>query len=99
MSQVRKPEQEERELHARTKAQLHAGNREAAGEYTAALGLLRDREEVRPRIHANLAQALTMIGDYKGAEEQLTKAVQARPNDPVLREGLNYVRKLQVKKS
>jgi len=75
MSQVRKLEQEERDLHARTKAQLHAGNREAAGE--CALRLQTVRRELAEN-QKQMEQAETTYKELLRAREVSVRAAQQK---------------------
>ncbi|HUP61379.1 MAG TPA: PspA/IM30 family protein [Thermoanaerobaculia bacterium] len=75
MTQIRKLEQEERELRAKTAANLRAGNREAAGNYALRLQTVQ-RELTENR--AQLAQAETTYKELIKARDVSVKAAQAK---------------------
>lgn len=75
MTQIRKLEQEERELRAKTSANLRAGNREAAGNYALRLQTVQ-RELTENR--AQLEQAETTYKELIKARDVSVKAAQAK---------------------
>lgn len=75
MTQVRKLEQEERELRAKAAANLRAGNRDAAGNYALRLQTVQ-RELGENR--AQLAQAETTYKELIKARDVSVKAAQAK---------------------
>lgn len=75
MSQIKRQEQEERELSAKTMANLKAGNQEAAGEYALRL------QNVRRDLAENRAQATAAESTYQEllrAREFAVKAAQQK---------------------
>ena len=75
MTQIRKLEHEERELRAKTAANLRAGNREAAGNYALRLQTVQ-RELTENR--AQLEQAETTYKELIKARDVSVKAAQAK---------------------
>lgn len=75
MTQVRKLEQEERDLRAKTTANLRAGNRDAASQYALRLQTVQ-RELTENR--AQLAQAETTYKELIKARDVSVKAAQAK---------------------
>jgi len=75
MTQIRKLEQEERELRAKTAANLRAGNREAAGNYALRLQTVQ-RELTENR--AQLEQAETTYKELIKARDVSVKAAQTK---------------------
>lgn len=75
MSQIKRQEQEERELNAKTMANLKAGNQEAAGEYALRL------QNVKRDLEENRAQAKAAESTYQEllrAREFAVKAAQQK---------------------
>ena len=75
MTQVRKLEQDERDLRAKTTANLRAGNRDAASQYALRLQTVQ-RELAENR--AQLAQAETTYKELIQARDVSVKAAQAK---------------------
>lgn len=75
MTQIRKLEQEERDLRAKTTANLRAGNREAAGNYALRLQTVQ-RELTENR--AQLEQAETTYKELIKARDVSVRAAQAK---------------------
>jgi phage shock protein A len=75
MTQIRKLEQEDRELRAKATANLRAGNREAAGNYALRLQTVQ-RELTENR--TQLAQAETTYKELLKARDVSVKAAQAK---------------------
>jgi phage shock protein A len=75
MTQIRKLEQEERELRAKTTANLRAGNRDAAGDYALRLQTIQ-RELTENR--TQLGQAETTYKELIKARDVSVKAAQAK---------------------
>ena len=75
MTQIRKLEQEERELRAKAGANLRAGNREAAGNYALRLQTVQ-RELTENR--AQLSQAETTYKELIKARDVSVKAAQSK---------------------
>jgi phage shock protein A len=75
MTQIRKLEQEERELRAKATANLRAGNREAAGNYAVRLQTVQ-RELTENRVQ--LEQAETTYKELIKARDVSVKAAQAK---------------------
>ncbi|HXB20476.1 MAG TPA: PspA/IM30 family protein [Candidatus Solibacter sp.] len=91
MAQVRKQETEQRDLRAKTSAQLRAGNRDAAAQYALRLQTLeRDLEEN----HRQLEQAETTYKDLLKTRDVSINAAKAKIQ--ALRAGLDD---LKVKKA
>ena len=91
MSQVKRQEQEERELRAKTTAHLKAGNKEAAGQYALQYeNLKRDLEDNRNQ----LSEAEKTYKELVKARDVSVKA--ARDKIEALKSGLND---LKVKKA
>lgn len=91
MSQVRQQEEEERQLRAKTAANLKAGNRDVAGQYALRLQNV-ERELAENR--KQLEQAETTYKELVNARDVSIRAAQAKIES--LRAGLND---LKVKKA